>query len=596
MKRDFRGVATKYGIKCADGRTLAHGAFDHQNGQKVPLVFQHNHKDHNAVLGHAFLVKGDSGLFADCYFNDTESGKNAKLMVQHGDIEALSIFANELVEAGGVVSHGQIKEVSLVLSGANPGAVIQTETIVHGGELEILDEATFFNATDDKSIVLEHDDMGEPTPGADTDITKVFDGMTPEQKMVVKAVADAAVEDHIKHSELEGGNTMKHGNIFTNQEGQAVQRGTYLSHDDMKAIFDEAKQCKSFKEALKNHIEHSDTLSEQFLSHAGTYGITNIEYLFPDAQKLSDTPDFIQRETTWVDNVLAGVKHLPYSRFKMVHADITADEARAKGYITGALKKEEVFPLLKRQVSPTTVYKKQKLDRDNIIDITEMNVVNWLWNEMQMMLREELARAIMFGDGRSIDSPDKVSETNLIPAAKDADLYNIKKVLQMGTGADAETAYYKNLIEQIILAHEEIKGSGGTPVLIAKKGMQARMLLLKDGMGRDLYASKVALHDKLDVKTIEQVENLVCKLSFKGKDESVASEKDLECMMLVLNDYSIGTDAGGPITKFDDFDIDYNQYKYLLETRCSGALTKPFSCITFWKKPAAGTLSIEEEV
>lgn len=581
-KRDFRGVATKYNVRCKDGRTIAHGAFDHQNGQKIPMVFQHNHKDPMAVLGHAYLTKGNDGMYADCYFNESVSGKQAKLMVQHGDIEALSIFANELVEEDKTVTHGQIKEVSLVLSGANPGAVIQTSTIAHGDGIEFLEEeATFFNELEDDSIMLEHDDMEDNEEEDEMDYEKEYDGMTDAQKATVAAVVDAALEEFVEHSQLQGGNEMKHGNVFANQEGSVATTKKYLSHDDMTTIFEEANRCKSFKEALKNHIQHSDDLSEQFLSHAGTYGIDNIEYLFPEAQKLSATPDFIKRETGWVDVVLGGVKKLPYARFKMLHADITEDAARAKGYITGNLKKEEVFGLLKRSVGPTTVYKKQKLDRDNIVDITEMNVVNWLWNEMQFMIREELARAYMFGDGRAIDNDDKINETCIIPAAKDAELYTIKKFLKMGTGEGAEQSYYKNMIDEVILAHEDMKGSG-TPILLMRKGIQSRMLLLKDGMGRDLFATKASLADKLDVSSIQQVEELVCEQTIDGKTYA------LEALMLNLTDYSVGTDKGGPLTKFDDFDIDYNQYKYLIETRCSGALTKPFSAVAFWKEKGTG--------
>lgn len=581
-KRDFRGVATKYNVRCKDGRVLAPGAFDHQNGQKVPLVFQHNHKDPNAILGHAYLTKGPDGMYADCYFNETKSGQQAKLMVQHGDIEALSIYANELIEESKVVTHGQIKEVSLVLSGANPGAVIETSTIQHGDEIVFLEEeAKIFSEVSENSIVLEHSD--EESDDDDVDYEEEYNSMSHSQKITVQAIVDAAVADYIEHSQIEGGNTMKHGNVFTNGAEKETKTGAVLSHSDMEQIFAEAQKCKSFKEAFKSHIQHNDNLSEAVLSHAGTYGITDIAFLFPEAQKLSAEPDFISRDTTWVDVVLAGVKKLPYARFKMLHADIREDEARAKGYVTGKLKKEEVFKLLKREVSPTTVYKKQKLDRDHIVDITEMNVVNWLWNEMQFMIREELARAYMFGDGRLISDDDKINEACIIPAAKDADLYNVKKVIEMGVGDGAATTFYKTMIDEILLAHEDLKATG-TPILIMKKGLQSRMLLLKDGMGRDLYPTKAALTDKLDVSSIQQVEDLVCELNFQPEGEAAAADYELQAMMLNLGNYSVGTDKGGPLTKFDDFDIDYNQYKYLIETRCSGALTKPFSCVTFWKK------------
>lgn len=553
MKFDFSGYATKNDLKCADGRTIRRNAFKDNDGQTVPLVWQHMHNSPDNVLGHALLENRDDGVYAYCKLNDTPAGKNAKLLVQHGDITSLSIFANNLVQKGSDVVHGVIREVSLVLSGANPGALIDNLSIAHsdGSYTESEEEAIIYTGLEITTDEIEHADKNQ---NESKTVQEIFDSLTEEQKNVVYAMLAQVIEDNIEHSDEDeddilehsnnkGGNNMKR-NVF-DQELNAEHPKT-LSHDQIKAIVDDAVRYGSFRES--------------FLAHAQEYGIENIDFLFPDAKLVNNQPELIKRDTSWVNTVLGGVKKTPFSRIKSIAADITADEARAKGYIKGNQKLEEVFPLLKRVTTPTTIYKKQKLDRDDIIDITDLDVVAWMKQEMRMMLDEEIARAILIGDGRQITDPDKINEENIRPIAHDVDLYSHKvKVAPNISGA--------TLIETMIRNRKHYKGSG-TPTLYTTNQILIDLLLVKDKIGRRLYNSKAELASALLVKDIVEVEVMETMPNLLG-------------IFVNLNDYTLGADKGGQISMFDDFDIDFNQYKYLMETRISGALTKPKSALVF---------------
>ena len=553
MKFDFSGYATKNNLKCADGRTIKPNAFKDNDGQTVPLVWQHVHNTPDNVLGHALLENRDDGVYAYCKFNDTQAGKNAKLLVQHGDITALSIFANNLVQKGANVIHGVIREVSLVLSGANPGALIDNLSIAHsdGSYTDSEEEAIIYTGLEITTDEIEHADKNQ---NESKTVQEVFDSLTEEQKNVVYAMLAEVIEDDIEHSDEdeddilehsnnEGGNNMKR-NVF-DQDLDTEQQET-LSHDQIKAIVDDAVRYGSFRDS--------------FLAHAQEYGIENIDFLFPDAKLVTNPPEWVKRDTTWVAGVLGAVKKTPFSRIKTMHADITEDEARAKGYIKGNEKFEEVFPVFKRTTSPTTIYKKQKLDRDDIIDITDLDVVAWMKQEMRMMLDEEIARVILIGDGRQITDPDKINEENIRPIAHDVDLYSHKvKVAPNISGA--------TLIETMIRNRKNYKGSG-TPTLYTTNQILIDLLLIKDKIGRRLYNSKAELASALLVKDIVEVEVMEAKPELLG-------------IFVNLNDYTLGADKGGQISMFDDFDIDFNQYKYLMETRISGALTRPKSALVF---------------
>lgn len=553
MKFDFSGYATKNDLKCADGRTIRRNAFKDNDGQTVPLVWQHMHNSPDNVLGHALLENRDDGVYAYCKLNDTPAGKNAKLLVQHGDITSLSIFANNLVQKGSDVVHGVIREVSLVLSGANPGALIDNLSIAHsdGSYTESEEEAIIYTGLEITTDEIEHADKNQ---NESKTVQEIFDSLTEEQKNVVYAMLAQVIEDNIEHSDEDEDDILEHSN---NKGGNNMKRNVFdqdlnaehpktLSHDQIKAIVDDAVRYGSFKES--------------FLAHAQEYGIENIDYLFPDAKLVNNQPEWIKRDTSWVNAVLGGVKKTPFSRIKSIAADITADEARAKGYIKGNQKLEEVFPLLKRVTTPTTIYKKQKLDRDDIIDITDLDVVAWMKQEMRMMLDEEIARVILIGDGREITDPDKINEENIRPIAHDVDLYSHKvKVAPNISGA--------TLIETMIRNRKHYKGSG-TPTLYTTNQILIDLLLVKDKIGRRLYNSKAELASALLVKDIVEV-------------EAMESMPNLLGIFVNLNDYTLGADKGGQISMFDDFDIDFNQYKYLIETRISGALTKPKSALVF---------------
>ena len=566
---DFSGWATKNDILCSDGRTIRKDAFKDNDGKTVPLVWNHSHNDPNNVLGHCVLENRDEGVYTYGTFNDTEQGKNAKSLVEHGDVTALSIWANKLKQNRGDVLHGDIKEVSLVLAGANIGACIDS-VIKHGEESE--EEAVIYSGED---IVLAHADTTtksenkeEDKPMADTKektVKDVFDTLTEEQKNVVYALIGQALEsnsddDNMEHSEFEGGNEMKH-NVFDQDE---MNGNDTLSHAEMEAIIADGKRFGSMKES--------------FLAHAEEYGIKSIDYLFPEPKTLNNPPEFIKRDMGWVSKVMGTVHHTPFSRIKSMFADITEDEARAKGYIKGKLKKEEVFSLLKRTTTPTTVYKKQKMDRDDVIDITDFDVIAWLKSEMRMMLDEEIARAILIGDGRLSSSDDKINETNIRPIVSDDDLYTIKSkvtVAANATGADKAKAF----IDQVIRSRKEYKGSGN-PTLFTTEDMVTECLLLEDKIGHKLYKTEAELATTMRVKEIVTVEVME---GLKDKNS-----KEVAGIIVNLADYNVGADKGGSVNMFDDFDIDYNQQKYLIETRCSGALVKPYSAITLTFDTAAG--------
>ena len=556
-KFDFSGWATKANLKCSDGRTIMKDAFKDNDGKSVPLVWNHQHNDPTNVLGHALLQNRDEGVYAYCTFNDSEAGKTGKLLVQHGDVCALSIWANQLKQNLNNVVHGNIREVSLVLAGANPGAFIDS-IIMHGEESD--EDAIIYTGED---IVLSHSNesedkkMDETNKNVETNkeetVADVFNTLSEKQKNVVYAIIGQALEEgeESDNEESEGGNEMKH-NVFDQTE---EKKNDVLSHDAMNAIISDGKRFGSLKES--------------FLAHADEYGIKQIDYLFPEAESLNNPPEFIKRETDWVSKVMNGVHRTPFSRIKSSFADITADEARAKGYIKGNLKKEEVFTLLKRSTTPTTIYKKQKLDRDDIIDITDFDVVAWLKSEMRMMLNEEIARAILIGDGRLSSSDDKINEQNIRPIASDAELYSVRVPVHVAASATTDDKA-KAMIRAAVKARKEYKGSGN-PTFFTTEDWLTDALLLEDTMGHRLYKNES------DVAAAMRVSNIVTVPVMEGAKGPNGG--DLIGIIVNLNDYNVGADKGGAINMFDDFDIDYNQQKYLIETRCSGALTKPYSAL-----------------
>lgn len=549
MKYDFSGWATKNNLRCSDGLTIIKDAFKENNGRTVPLIWNHEHDDPNNVLGHAVLENRQEGVYAYCTFNNTPSAQNAKEMVQHGDIVSLSIYANQLKKQGGHVMHGQIRELSLVLAGANPGAFID-DVMVHGLALD--DEGVLFTG---EGISLYHDNNegGQDKMSKNNDeeltIADIFDTFTEEQKNVVYALVGAAVEEEKQNKESVGGEEMKHNVFDNNNENNDDQ----LSHSEMETVLSDAKRYGSLKDAVLAH------------------GITDINYLFPDFQNVDSTPGFIKRPDGWVEKILSSVHHTPFSRIKSTHANITEDDARAKGYMKGKLKKEEVFTLLKRTTSPTTIYKKQKLDRDDVVDITDFDVVSWLKTEMRMMLNEEIARSVITGDGRISSSDDKINEQNIRPIWTDADLYTIKVAHDIKGLSEAQVS--KAFITNAIRARKNYKGAG-EPTLYTTEDVLTGMLLMEDTTGRVIYDSVDKLKSQLRVKDIVTIPTM----------EGLTRESDgktlaLEGIIVNLVDYNIGADKGGAVNLFDDFDIDYNAQKYLIETRCSGALVVPYSAI-----------------
>lgn len=585
---DFSGYATRNDIKCMDGRTIRQDAFKDCDGLTVPLVWQHQHDDPGKVLGHALLENRKDGVYTYGYFNNSEGGKTAKTLVDNGDVKSLSIYANQLKEKAGNVFHGVIREVSLVLAGANPGAYIDNLSFEHGDGDDYEDGDAIISFGED--IELSHaaeDSTPKEEPKTDTKegetkvaekektVKDVFDSMSEEQKNVVYFMIGEALKNQNGSDDDEGDDDVKH-NVFENET-----KNNFLSHADQEMILADAKKMGSFQKALQHYQEENGGV----LIHAdgdtqpgpydvwgrdatlGEYGITNIDYLFPDAKAINNTPDFIKREDAWVTTVMNGVRHTPFARVKSIHANITMDEARAKGYLKGNPKAEEVFSLLKRSTDPQTIYKKQKLDRDDVIDITDFDVVAWLRNEMRGMLNEEAARAILVGDGRLSTDDDKIFPDHIRPIWGDDPLYTIP--VNVTPGADDEKTI-KSMIKSIIKARKNYKGSGNL-TMFTTEDMLSDMLLLEDGIGHPLYADEAALARKLRVGrivTVPVMDNL-----------TDASGNKLAAIIVDLKDYNVGTNKGGEVNMFDDFDIDYNQMKYLIETRFSGALVKPYSAM-----------------
>ena len=560
---DFSGWATCPNLKCSDGRTIMNDAFKHHDGDIVPLVWNHQHNDPNNILGKALLHSRDGGLYAYCQFNDTEQGMNAKMLVEHGDISALSIYANDLKHnASRGVTHGNVREVSLVLAGANPGAFIDS-IMQHGEESD--DEAIIYtdepieiyHAYAEKGKSKEETEVAEEKKAeSGKTVAEIIESMNEEQKTVMYGMIGEAL-NHTNEKEEDNGdentdeeeNEVKH-NVFDNEDQKDV-----LSHSDMQAIFADAKRHGSLKESVLAH------------------GIEDIETLFPEPKSPNNPPEWINREMGWVKNVMSAVHHTPFSRIKSMFADLTEDDARAKGYIKGNFKKEQVFTLMKRTTTPTTIYKKQKLDRDDVIDITDFDVVAWLKAEMRMMLEEELARAILVGDGRPSSSDDKINELNIRPIWTDDDFYTIKKKISV-TPTATEDQKAKAFIRACVKSRKEYKGSGN-PTLYTTEDVLTDLLLLEDSTGRIIYETEDKLRSALRVSAIVTVPVME---GLKRTDEE-SNELDLMGIIVNLNDYNVGADKGGAVNMFDDFDIDYNAQKYLIETRCSGALIKPFSAI-----------------
>ena len=560
---DFSGWATCPNLKCSDGRTIMNDAFKHHDGDIVPLVWNHQHNDPNNILGKALLHSRDGGLYAYCQFNDTEQGMNAKMLVEHGDISALSIYANDLKHnASRGVTHGNVREVSLVLAGANPGAFIDS-IMKHGEESD--DEAIIYT---DEPIEIYHADEEKGKSKEETEVAEekkaesgktvveIIESMNEEQKTVMYGMIGEAL-NHTNEKEEDNGdentdeeeNEVKH-NVFDNEDQKDV-----LSHSDMQAIFADAKRHGSLKESVLAH------------------GIEDIETLFPEPKSPNNPPEWINREMGWVKNVMSAVHHTPFSRIKSMFADLTEDDARAKGYIKGNFKKEQVFTLMKRTTTPTTIYKKQKLDRDDVIDITDFDVVAWLKAEMRMMLEEELARAILVGDGRPSSSDDKINELNIRPIWTDDDFYTIKKKISVSANA-TEDQKAKAFIRACVKSRKEYKGSGN-PTLYTTEDVLTDLLLLEDSTGRIIYETEDKLRSALRVSAIVTVP----VMEGLKRTDGESNELDLMGIIVNLNDYNVGADKGGSVNMFDDFDIDYNAQKYLIETRCSGALIKPFSAI-----------------
>lgn len=599
---DFSGWATRNDIPCSDGRTIRKDAFAHNDGQTVPLVWNHQHNDPTNVLGHALLENREEGVYARCSFNETELAKNAKEQVKHGDITALSIYANQLKQKGGDVLHGAIREVSLVLAGANPGAFIDS-VIVHG---ESMDEDAIIYSGENLTVIqhsdediedlkedeeleekpeeqeeekpeepekeLEHAE-GEKMADNEKTVKDVFDEFTEEQKNVVYFMIGQALEDAgASGGEVEGEEEQMKHNLFDNDEMMAAD---VLSHSDMADIFSEAKRCGSLAHAFTNIMGDDATLTHAITNAAGEtveYGIANIDYLFPEARNLDTPPQFIKRNMEWVNKVMGSVHHTPFARVKSMFADITPDEARAKGYVKGNVKYEEVFALSKRETTPQTVYKKQKFDRDDIIDITSFDVIVWVKNEMKMMLNEEIARAILIGDGREVSNPDKIFPEHIRPVWTDEELFVIPAVVALEDGASYDDKV-DGIVDGIIVAQEDYEGSGNS-VLYCDKWFLTRALLRRNGIGERMWKSKSELASELMVNDIVPVPVM------KNKSRVVSGvTRNLVGLVVDLADYNTGTDKGGEVNMFDDFDIDYNQYKYLIETRLSGALTRPKSAI-----------------
>ena len=611
-KPDFSGWATRNDTKCADGVTIRQDAFVEQNGKKVPLVWQHKHDEPVAILGHAYLENRPKGVYAYAYCNDTESGEHAKNVVRHGDVSNFSIFANKLKKIGQNIMHGTIREVSLVIAGANPGATIDVPYIEHVYSDEDITEAYIYH--DDDELYISHSDDGGKM--SNRTVGDVVDSMTDEQRDAMEFMIQASLEEALSHSDEdyededdeddeeyvyvdENGNVVDVNNdeddeeyvyVDEDEEDYGVRHNVfekdyevyaddYISHAEFAAVVEDAsKSGRSSLEAALNDAFGEDVIQHAFPNNDDgsnqKYGMSNIGYLFPDARMTEDMPGFIKRDTGWVSNFLNAAYRSPFSRIKSVFANITEDEARAKGYIKGKEKVDEVFILLKRTTAPCTVYKKQKIDRDDILDITSFDVVRLIKAEMRIMLDEEIARAALIGDGRTASHADKIKEDGIRPIAKDVELYNIRVDLTVKT-ADDSTKRAQKFIDAMIKTRKKYKGTG-KPTLYITEDMLADLQLMRDTTGRDLFTSVDQIANKLRVKEIVSVP------VFDGFN--LDTNKPLIAIMVNPYDYGFGTDKGGEVSMFDNFDIDFNQYKYLMETRCSGALRVPYSAITVTMK------------
>jgi hypothetical protein len=577
MEADFSGYATKAGLKCSDGRTIMPGAFKHQDNTRVPLVWQHGHNDPENVLGHAILEGRDDGVYAHGYFNASQKAVHARGLIEHGDINMLSIWANELVERGGRVLHGAIREVSLVLSGANPGALIENVTVRHsdGDEVQLDDEVIIYTGLELDEI-KHADTSGDGGDGGDGEtIQDVYDSMTDKQKdvlhyMLGQALESAGGTDNTGNAQHD--NLRDDDSTDTDKDGKKMTRNVFekgdedkspiLSHADVQGIVADATKNGSLKAAVE--------------SYALAHGINQIDTLFPEAQALTSAPEFFTRRTEWVNSVLSGARKSPFSRVKTHWADLTYDDARAKGYITGEEKQEEFYGTSRRETAPQTIYKKQKLDRDDIIDITDFDVVAWMKGEMRLMLDEELARAILISDGRTVPDPDKILEDRIRPIAKDDPLFVIEVLCDLAGGDISD------FVDAVVQYRSLYRGSG-TPTMYTSESLIAKTMLLKDTLGRRIYSSVDQLASELRVSSIVPVDLF----------DPASGAGAVIAIIVNMNDYVIGADKGGQVSLFDDFDIDYNQYKYLIETRCSGALVKLKSAIVVkqgtFVPPPAGT-------
>lgn len=590
---DFSGWATRNNLKCADGRIIRQNAFKVNDGQRVPLMWNHRHDDPSATLGHTYLENREEGVYAYGFFNNTTNAQSAKESVSHGDITFMSIWANDLKQDGPDVLHGNIREVSLVPAGANPGARIESvlyhgmsidededEGILYTGEQLILAHAAEIEVKEKKEEVVEE-------PKKNKSIKEVIETMSEEQKAAMAIIVGQAIEDakgSKKDDEEKEDNNVAH-NIFENDDTN-VGGATFLSHSEMQDILDEAKRCGSLREAINAKIDggvaalrHSiPTTGMTTATGTSTYGFNDPSMLFPEFKNLNNPPEWISRNMEWVSSLMGAVQRTPFSRIKSVYADITEDDARARGYIKGKQKKEEVFTTLKRTTTPQTIYKKQKLDRDDIIDITDFDVVAWIRAEMRVMLNEEIARAILIGDGRAADSDDKIQEANVRPIANDVPLFNTKVTVEVASDASNDDLA-NAIVDSIIENRKEYKGSGN-PTLFTTETILTRMLMLKDKIGHRIYKTEQELATALRVRNIVTVEVM------EGHKITIGTDTGLPIIGIIVNpaDYRVGADKGGEINTFEDFDIDYNQHKYLIETRISGALIKPFAALTFGLK------------
>lgn len=609
MKCDFSGYATRANVRCADGRVILKDAFKDQNGVKVPVVWQHQRNDPDNVLGHGILENRADGVYIYGLFNDSPRARRSKALLEHGDITGLSIYANELIESCKQVSHGVIREVSLVIAPANPGAYIENVTIQHGDETIIDDGAAIMYLTDDSEVISHAADEDEDED--DTDDSKsngkavkdVYNTLNEDQKKLFFAAmahAIASADSSASHSaeepdayDDEGGKSDMKWNAFEhNGANNGAPTVTAFSRDDVKAIFKTASKYGSLREATKEYvIEHAaehgiEAIDEGSLEH----GIEKLDLLFPDAKTLTPTPEMISRQQEWVSRVWNATRKSPFSRIKTMFADITKDEARARGYIKGKKKIEEQFGLMKRVTTPQTVYKFQRLDRDDIIDITDFSVVAWMKAEMRMMLNEELARAILVGDGREVGAEDHISYEHIRPVYRDEELYSIHKLVNITADDDTREEKTDAIIDAVYEAREEYRGSG-SPTFYCPSNVVTTMMLARDNIGRRLFNTEAELASALRCRAIEEVPVMDNQIRETGSDSEslptgykTQTKYDLIGIIVNLADYTIGADKGGEVSLFDDFDISYNKYAYLIETRCSGALYRAKSAIVLEKE------------